>query len=605
MISSQTHGLAEDQLIRGESLDSPNSRTASVGETTSVWPALGLTLGLYASMVLFTRPLSFGDSIFYVQAILAFHKHSDASTLRLLLDFGHLLWRPLGLVLYDIVRTVPPLASSVEDRILVLKVLMGISILSGAVATAMLHLICRDLGFRNVVSFLTCATFTFSNAVIYAAQTGLSYMLGLALLTAALWLTMRRPAEGAKEAPTGLWWAGILLAFSAATWFPFALVAPAVAAAAAIRWNESELLSIRGLSPGRAVHVIGAGIVGGATIFGVGAWVLHINSTAGIRAWISGSAHGWRQSSNILRLGMGLPRCCVALKDNAGVVWKRYLFHDPYAPVKPHELLQSSLLLMVAFYFGLLLLLYTLFKSNRGRVFLALLTIAGLPVLYFGLFLFEPSSIERFIPVFPFYFVALGYQLQFTWRNPRQRSLALIYPAVLILSTLATYNNWSVERYWRPARMRLEALAQQLPVGSAVALLGNWDDIFLFSKDNPLHDNFSDSVDLWVLLQPAHERIFCWRELFASRVAEAWAGSREMWLSERLLSPIPRPEWEWVEGDDPAIHWPEVPEFFREFQFDLQIGHSDGFVRLASTKSNRLMLDHLAHEGCKAPARAH
>lgn len=576
-----------------EKLQNDPGRGWNSVSATGDWVWLSVIISAYTSMLVFTRPISFGDTIFYVQAILVFGKHADATAMQSLLDFGHLLWRPLGWLLFASVRALPWISLG-EDRVQVLRILICISVLSGAIATAMLYLICRDLGLRLPVSILVCITFIFSNAVIYAAQTGLSYMFGLALLMAALWLVICRGPMSGKWINRGVWCAGILLALSAASWFPFILVAPTVALAAAVPWEDSERFSIRHLSLARVGKLTGASLVAAAIIFGTAARALQINSLEGVKAWVSGSAHGWRQSSNLLRLGMGLPRCCVALKDDAGVVWKRFLFHDPYAPVRPHELFQSSLFLMTAFYFGLLLLLYTLVRSSRGRVLLWLLIVAALPVLCFSVFLFEPGSIERFMPVFPFYFVALGYQLNFVWPNIKQRSLALIYPAVLICFSLAVYNNRSVERHWEAARIRLEALNRQLPSESTVALLANWDEVFLFAKDNPLHDMFSQSLNLWVVLQPAHERIFTWRERFAARTLEAWDRQSEMWVSERLFAESPLPDWGWVEGDDRAIRWVEVPEFCRQFQYDKKIGNRDGFVRLARTESNLALLEQIA-----------
>jgi len=293
----------------------------------------------------------------------------------------------------------------------------------------------------------------------------------------------------------------------------------------------------------------------------------------------------------------------VALKDDAGIAWKRFLFHDPFAPVTAQHLLRSSFVMMAAFYFGIFVLIYTLLRSKNGRALLLLLTIAAVPVLYFAVFLFEAGSIERFMPVLPFYFLALGYQLECSWPNLGRRSIALIYPAILIAFSISAYNNRSVENHWRPARNRLEALRGQVPEQSTVALLANWDEIFLLAKDDPLHDEFSKSLNLWVVLQPANERIFVWREKFASRVLEAWNAQSEMWVSERLLAEAPLPEWGWVEGDDSAIRWIQVPQFCRQFQFDKKIGNSDGFVRIAPTRANQALIDQLL-AGVGKPANA-
>jgi hypothetical protein len=559
----------------------------------SAWPDLSLTLGLYVSMICLMRPLSFGDTVFYVEDILGASRPLQLVTLRPLLDFGHLLWRPLGWLLFQVVHTLTPVGDLLEERLLITKILISINVLSGAIATLLLYMICRRLEFGRTVSYLVCAVFICSNAVVFSALTGSSYMLALAFLMAALWPVMSHGPGGTEPSRRKLWCGGVLLTLSVASWFPFVLVVPAVAMAAAIRLGDPGPFSMHRVQLRAAVHVIGASLAGGIVIYGAAALALGINSVAGMKAWISGSAHGWRQSSNLLRLGMGLPRCCVALTDDAGVPWKRFLFHDPFAPVRPRDLIQSSLLWMIVFYLGLALLLHALLRNQKGRILLSLLLIATLPVLMFAVFLFEPSSIERFMPVFPFYFIALGYQIHSTWANLKFRSLSLIYPAVLILASSATYYNGCVEKHWAPARSRLQALKRELRPGSTIALLTNWDDAFLFMKDNPLHDTFSEALVFRIVLRPANEKIFSWRESFASRTLEAWDTSSEMWVSERLLAVAPLPEWDWVEGDDRAIQWHQVPDFFRQFQFDKKIGDSDGFERLAPVQANRVLLDRL------------
>jgi hypothetical protein len=592
----------EDEFIRIEPDDDSNVRSTWISQKGNTLWAVGLIMALYASMVCFTRPLDFGDTIFYVSQILASGSHFQLDALRPLLDFGHLIWRPLGWLFFHAAEGVLPIAGLGGERVLLTKLLVLMSIISGAASTFLLHLICRNLGFAWTASFLVCVTFIFSNAVVYAASTGSSYMLALAFLTAALWLAMDCGRRQSEQAHWRLYCSGVLLALSAATWFPFCLAAPAVIAAAAISWTDIEPFSIHRFQVARAARVTSASIGGATIIFGIAALLLGIHSIAGVKSWVLTSAHGWRQSLNILRLGMGLPRCCVALSQDAGITWKRFLFHDPYAPVGPRELLEGNLVLLTVFYASLLLMLYTLLRSQRGRLFLLLLLIAALPVLAFAVFLFEPSSIERFMPIFPFYFVALGYQLHSVWPNLKQRSLALIYPLALILSSLIVYNNHSVEQHWVPTQARLELLKQQISPGSTIGLFANWDDIFQFTKDNPLHNNISESLVFWVVLRPANERIFCWRERFASRVLETWGTSNEFWVSERLLATVPLPEWDWVEGDDRAIRWAQVPGFFRQFQFDKKIGASDGFVRFAQTPMNRALLDHLVTQPCKPQA---
>lgn len=567
----------------------------------SAAPWLAATAGLYAAVMALTRPVSFGDTIFYVRDILAAGHQLRAETLRPLLDFGHLLWRPLGWSLTEFVRVVAPWASQGDQRILVTRILIAVSLFAGGAAILTLYLTCRRLAFRPVVSFLTCAVFACSSAVIYGSTTGLSYMLALALLIGAVGVVI---AGEPVDRPTlrYLLQAGALMALSVATWFPFILVIPAMALAAAVRWGDAEDLTLRRLAPMRAMYFVAAAAAGGAVIYGAAAIVLGIHSMAGITAWIQRSAHGWRQSANLLRLGMGLPRCCLPLTEDAGVPWKRFFFNDPFARVRLRDVIDANLLWIIVFYFGLALLLYMISRGPKGRVFLAMLALAAAPVLLFAVFLFEPSGVERFMPVFPFYFIALGYQLDSAWPNPQKLSLALVYPVVLVVSSITANNVGAVDRYWSAAQTRLELLKQRVPAGSSVALLVNSDPVFSFAADNPLRDTLSGSFEFWVVLRPANKEILCWRGLFASEVLAAWSKSSETWVSDRLLAAAPLPEWGWVEGDDRAISWHQVPEFFRQLQFDEQIGSSDGFRRVAQTQDNRILLDEISDQACKANA---
>jgi hypothetical protein len=204
---------------------------------------------------------------------------------------------------------------------------------------------------------------------------------------------------------------------------------------------------------------------------------------------------------------------------------------------------------------------------------------AAVPVMIFAVFLFEPSSIERFMPVFPFFFLAIGYQLSVTRHDVKMRSAALLFSAGVLISTIGSYRNAVVQRYWAPATARLMALSQHVAPGSVVMVLSHQDAIDLYALDNPLGDA-SMPFDPSVVVRPANQSIFCWRELFAQHVLAAWNTSREVWISQRLLAAVPLPDWGWAEGDDPAIRWRSVPEFFRAFQFDATIGGQDGFVRM-------------------------
>jgi hypothetical protein len=92
------------------------------------------------------------------------------------------------------------------------------------------------------------------------------------------------------------------------------------------------------------------------------------------------------------------------------------------------------------------------------------------------------------------------------------------------------------------------------------------------------------------VIEIASSRLLHWRAEFADKVVRGWKDGREAWISKRLLVARPAANWTWVEGDDPRIHWNSLPEFFQQFATDRSEGGADGFVRLADTPANRIVL---------------
>ena len=65
-----------------------------------------------------------------------------------------------------------------------------------------------------------------------------------------------------------------------------------------------------------------------------------------------------------------------------------------------------------------------------------------------------------------------------------------------------------------------------------------------------------------------------------------WRRGGEVWVSKRLWSVNPLPDWDWVEGDDGRVSWKDIPEFFRPLQIAEELGGSDGFFRLTRADSS-------------------
>jgi hypothetical protein len=562
-------------------------RPQSVGQGRP-WTLYVLALLLYMGVVWATTPVDLGDTIYYVDEIQRHLESPGPGTLPKILDFGHLIWRPVALALYRVAAPFSHPVSHNDVRILITSLLVAVSLLAGVLTTLLMVSLFRRFRVPAIPSLIAIAALVSSNAVLNTSQSGSSYSAALAMLTLALWILIR-PDLGRAITPRRAWAAGVAYAFCVSLWFPYAVVAPAVLAAAMIPWERwKDGIRLRDLHFAPAVHLALAATAVTTLVYGTAAWRLGISSPAEAFAWLTATNHGLRQSRNFLRVGMGLPRCCIAIGDE-GILWKRFLFHDPYAPVSIMDLVQQSLAKLLIFYGGLLLMLVSVVRSHSGRVLLALTAIAAAPVFFFAVFLYEPSSIERFMPIFPFFFLLLAMQLFGSWFNARRRALALIFPAAIVLLNVGFHWNGRIAEKWKPTIDRINLFKPEAERGSNVAMVDSRTHYFL--KDNPLNPSYPDRFGYWILIDLANERALRWRSEFAARAIRSWEDRHDVWVSSRVLSPAPLPEWDWVEGDDQSVHWKDLPEFFKQLEFDKTLGKRDGFVRLAQSSHNRELLD--------------
>jgi len=77
-----------------------------------------------------------------------------------------------------------------------------------------------------------------------------------------------------------------------------------------------------------------------------------------------------------------------------------------------------------------------------------------------------------------------------------------------------------------------------------------------------------------------------WREAFAREVLDSWQNGHDVWLPKRLVADKPLPEWNWTEGDNPAISWKHLVAFARRLDWDKAVGDADGFLRIARSEHN-------------------
>ena len=87
--------------------------------------------------------------------------------------------------------------------------------------------------------------------------------------------------------------------------------------------------------------------------------------------------------------------------------------------------------------------------------------------------------------------------------------------------------------------------------------------------------------------KPGEPEVDHWQQALDSQVESIWARGGDVWLSRRLLSPRPRSDWNWVEGDDPRVSWNDLYRYASKLELGPSVGGDDGFVLLLPTEQNR------------------
>lgn len=493
-------------------------------------------------------------------------------------EFGHLLWRPWGYVGHELFA--PLFTQWFGDT--PIQVISRFLILTNFVCSwmelALLFFIVRRVASASVALVVVCGL-SCSAAFIDYSHSGTPYLPALLCSTLAVYWLMQAaesPGNGYRLALGG----GVAFGFACALWMPFAFTGLGMVAIL-VFWPGNKLrgrllwVFLGSLAASVLVLFIGAAAIKGVTSFGQ--WV----------KWIRDSDNGVRQSSNAMRGVTGLPRSLWNLGRDT-IYLKRWLFSDPFHPVKIYQMWAFRLAVKLAtFYLAMGATAWVLWKERRPVLFMLLGS--GVPLLLFAIFLFEPSATERFIPVLAFAFLGFAVVLS----AARSHLLAFACVAAL-LGSMAFYNltdRWRLSANARviSATQRIQALNRSVQPGALVYVVTFNDDLYRLPALYPLngslnHSRFSvlDAVTL------AGARTALWSGDVAQRTLEQWARHLEVWVSERCLASRPEDDWQWVEGDDPRVHWRDIPAVFTTLEYDSSVPDAgDGFRRLAETQGNK------------------
>jgi hypothetical protein len=528
---------------------------------------------LYAA----TRPLYVGDAPDYEADILSAAGSGNTAGLW---EAGHVLWRPLGLLLYRGVSAVSPHA---DANLLAWLALTIPNLVAGVAVAALLFEIALAASGSLLVSWLTAFALASANAYLNYAQGGSCYIAGLLPFTLACWLLFRRtdahPRFGTVAA------AGVLLSIAILIWLPFAVAAPGVAAIVLLwgkpEWRRSwkpRLLRVGQLTA-TVVVSSGLGYVAAISLRG-------LSTAAEARDWFLASSHGWRQSANLVRFVWGLPRGFLNL-GNDGILFKRYLWHDPYAAVLFGELVRTTLAKLVLFYLFFAGVAILLLLGRKSRNTLTILAAAALPLFVFAVLVFEPGSPERYLPLYPFLAAAIASGIAGA-RRPAIRTFMLGLLGAAILSSAWSQSVWRTGREDRESAALVASIKPALNRHSLLWIPAMLDPLVRFATTRPLDQlNRPMRLPVRVIVPAGLAEVAAWRRRFARETLAAMDKHGTVWVSTQVMAERPKREWNWTEGDIPGVKWRDLPEFFRGFEYSPNDNGGCPFLLLRDTARNR------------------
>jgi hypothetical protein len=534
-------------------------------------------------LLITTKPNTFADTTVYV-ADVDVASTGQFTGVSPLWEFGHVLWRPLAAITWRATRPLTVGWSNGDARSEILVAFSLLSVITAFGIAIVCVAIGRMVGLSSTKSVALAAIFLCLNSVINFAQTGAPYVPGLFAQLVAVYFLLRAARPDVTSWRSSVI-AGFFLALSVLLWFPYVLTTPGIAILG--RRREPGTLRQQWSGPIAALCIAGMMVILAYTAIAVGNG---LHTPDKFMAWFRSSSHGWDQNRKWLRFLNGFTRAFVDL-GNDGVLMKRFFFHDPYAPVSFRSLLFAGLWKIFLVGLTMAALLYGLWRRN-AKDYLVALGIAFVPLFFFSVFIFEPGSMERMLPLFATLVVASAIALRDWDFRQYDHKLLAIGVVVIVVINLFAYQRLA-DAVRDNAVARLSSIYPRLTPASRVVLLSTTsDDIPVYYSRYPLEQTARRMrLPSYHLIEAGLKSKLGWRAEFAEVARETWAKGGSLWISDRLLRDRPLPEWNWVEGDDPSLKWKDFPGYFTQFHAADVVGGSDGFVLIPDQPHNRAILE--------------
>lgn len=576
----------------------PDSETRTLKEThaassaSRLWtrPHVILPLAIYALVTWLTNAFYMGDTYFYssvVARVLGGESYHIAEDIGLysLWDFGHLLWRPLGVLVFPFMKPLARASVGEDLNPAVTYMFVALNWLAGLLSVGVLYGVLRRVCDKVWAINVTIVAFIFAQAFLNYTQTGCSYIPALSLLLLGIYLLVRDGEEVERPVLTALL-SALALTGAVGLWVPFVWVVPAalVTPLLLFGWKSQRRWRLS------TYATLACGLFGAALFIGV-AVSIGIYTVGDFKAWIVSASHQIGGNRGIPQVAFGFARSFINM-GNDNVDFKRYLLADPYSPVSLTDLFRLSLWKIALFYLFIAAILLNLTRSAFGRRLLAWLALSGIPVFAFA-FIWQGTVMERYVPWFPFLFPALAYALADRRAFRFGKGIALVFIAAMIFSNFGAMRKGVLARHERAITERVREL-QPLVRPQGIVLVGK-DELENFVRDFPFNPvNHHNDLRVYSFLQLGMPQAAAWQEDVAARTLKAWREGGEVFVSRRVWAERPRREWDWVEGADPRVRWADVYAFFAQLEQGQIVGGDDGFVLLARTPKNEQILSRVA-----------
>ncbi|MGH9584068.1 MAG: hypothetical protein ACRD4O_14165, partial [Bryobacteraceae bacterium] len=420
------------------------------------------------------QPAYGADPLTYANQALAFLQHRGQAETRAVLEFGHLIWRPTAVATAALSPHWMLSFTGIDSKLVPLAWLMAISALFTLIGLLLVYRNARSVYCSVIAGAVVALLFLTANPVLTYMRSGYPYLPGAVMQLLAVSMLLRPPAKLSRIWQQALI-VGCALAASVCFWTPFIVSVPGIVAFAFL-WKEGGLLRserVRLTAQVSAWAVFATGFA-----FGMAVLLNHFQSFGQVEQWVRQSSHQWAQTHRLVRLATGLPRSLISIHE--GAMLKRLYFHDPYAPVSWSHVLATIAWKPPLFALAMAALGWILARTAAGRRLLIAILCCWIPLIVFAVFVFEPSSPERFLPGYALLFAGLGYAAnKISWRDPAVWALGVFFAAMVAVN-ISAVTPAAAQARSQNAVKRLDAFRKVWTPHTLAVLLSYRDGIFTY-----------------------------------------------------------------------------------------------------------------------------